>query len=96
MKWIFNNFEVEGINIVIFVGGFVRSYFVFDFMKKIFNDKRIIIFIDLDLVVLKGVVKFGYVDWNIGMVVCGYIYGIESNRYCFLIDLVDKIKIIGG
>lgn len=96
MKWILNNPEAEGINTVILVGGFARSYFVSDFIKKTFNDKRIIIPTDPDLAVLKGAVKFGYVDWNIGMAVCGHTYGIESNRHRLPTDPVDKIKIIGG
>lgn len=96
MKWILNNPNAEGIYTVILVGGFARSYFVSDFIKKTLDDKRIIIPTDPDLAVLKGAVKFGYVDWNIGMAVCGYTFGIESCRHPIATDPMDKIKYIGG
>lgn len=96
MKLIFKEFKVDGIEIVIFVGGFVRSDFVYEYIKNEFFDKEVIIFNDLDFVVLKGVVSFGYFDGIIEMRVCDYIYGIESNRFFVVIDLRDKIKFIGG
>lgn len=96
MKLILNEPEAEGINTVILVGGFARSDFVSDFIKKTLDDKRIIIPTDPDLAVLKGAVKFGYFDWKIGIAVCGYTYGLEINRPCFSTDPVCKIKRIRG
>lgn len=95
MKFIFKELNVDGVKIIIFVGGFVKSNIVYDYIRNIFFDIKVIIFIDLDFVVLKGVVKFGRFEGIVEKRVCDYIYGVEINRYCLVIDLKDKIKRIG-
>lgn len=95
MKFILKEFNVDGIKIIIFVGGFVKSNIVQEYVKDFFFDIKVIIFIDLDFVVLKGVVKFGCFEGIVEKRVCDYIYGVEINRYCLGIDLNDKIKRIG-
>lgn len=50
------------IDILIFlmVGGFFESFMMLDVVMKFFLDKKVIVLEDVGLVVLKGVVLFGY------------------------------------
>lgn len=83
------------IKTLILVGGFAKSDFVYDYIKKEFSDKEVIVPTDPDLAVLKGAVKFGHLDGIIEMRVCNYTYGVETNRYRLSSDPKDKIKYIG-
>lgn len=96
MKLILKEPKADGIETVILVGGFARSDFVYEYIKKEFSDKEVIIPNDPDLAVLKGAVSFGHSDGIIEMRVCDYTYGIESNRFPVATDPRDKIKLIGG
>lgn len=70
--------EVENIDFIILVGGFlclnflwneIKSYFSFFFIKFIFLK-------DFDIVVLWGVVLFGYNFYVVFVRICRYFYGI--------------------
>lgn len=87
--------KANDIKTIILVGGFAKSDFVYEYIKKEFSDKEVIVPIDPDLAVLKGAVKFGHLDGIIEMRVCNYTYGVETNRYCLASDPPDKIKCIG-
>lgn len=83
------------IKTIILVGGFAKSDFVYECIKKEFSDKEVKRPTDPDLAVLKGAVKFGHFDGIIEMRVCNYTYGVETNRYRLATDPMDKIKYIG-
>lgn len=88
--------KANDIKTIILVGGFAKSDFVYEYIKKEFSDKEVIVPIDPDLAVLKGAVKFGHLDGIIEMRVCNYTYGVETNRYRLASDPQDKIKYIGN
>lgn len=46
--------------IFLMVGGFFESLMMLDVVMKFFLDKKVIVLEDVGLVVLKGVVLFGY------------------------------------
>lgn len=60
---------------VVMVGGFLESMFVNFVIKKVFLGKKFIILMEVGLVVVKGVVFFGYDFDIIFFWICWYIYG---------------------
>lgn len=68
---------------VVMVGGFVESMIVNFVVKKVFLDKKFIILLEVGLVVVKGVVFYGYDFDIICFWICWYIYGEDI---CELFD----------
>lgn len=95
MKSILKEPNADGVKTIILVGGFAKSNIVYDYIRNIFSDTKVIIPTDPDLAVLKGAVKFGRFEGIVEKRVCDYTYGVETNRYCLATDPKDKIKRIG-
>lgn len=61
-----------------------------------FLNLKVIIFDELEFVVLKGVVIYGKFKRIVEMWICKYIYGVVFNRYVCEDDLDNKFKCIMG
>lgn len=61
---------------ILMVGGFFECVIIQEVIKKRFLNKRVVIFLDVGLVIVKGVVLFGY---NLKMIIfrnIKWIYGV--------------------
>lgn len=84
-----------GINTIMLVGGFANSKIVYNYVKKKFPDKNVIVPPQSELSVLKGAVFFGNFEGYIEMRMSEYTYGIETYRSEMDDDPEEKKKYIG-
>lgn len=83
---------------IFFVGGFLELLMVLKVIRELFLNKKVIVFVDFGLVVLKGVVLFGYDLIVIFLRISWYFIGFEVNVF-FIEGLYFnkyKVKILGG
>lgn len=77
MDEIFQEFWIKDIKIIVMVGGFFGCILVQDVVRKNFSNYYIIIFEGGIIVVLKGVVYFGYIFDVVLFRLVKYIYGFQ-------------------
>lgn len=82
------------------VGGFLILNIIVDVIKEVFFDFWVVVFLEFGLVVVKGVVLYGYVFLIIVFRVCKYIYGVvvydifKEGVYLFEKRLEIKIEVL--
>ncbi|XP_033750962.1 heat shock 70 kDa protein 12B-like [Pecten maximus] len=69
--------QVEGVNLILMVGGYSQSGFVSNQIKEAFPDQTVLIPPQAEVAVMDGAVMFGFEPWTVSARMCRHTYGIR-------------------
>ncbi|OWF39789.1 Heat shock 70 kDa protein 12B [Mizuhopecten yessoensis] len=72
--------EVDGVNVILLVGGYSQSDYVTNLMKIAFPDERIVIPLQAEAAVMHGAVLFGFEPRSVSVRICRHTYGISCRK----------------